>query len=74
MRFFHVSEESNMDIFNPRIPERDDLDKSVGLVWAIDEKWQRIGMQQATQLITSNILCSHGGIVKQETDWSWNEN
>lgn len=38
MRLFHVSEESNIDIFNPRIPEREDLDKSVGLVWAIDEK------------------------------------
>lgn len=38
MRLFHVSEENNIDIFNPRIPERDDLDKSVGLVWAIDEK------------------------------------
>jgi hypothetical protein len=38
MRLFHVSEESNIDIFNPRRPERDDLDKSIGLVWAIDEK------------------------------------
>ncbi|MDF2544223.1 MAG: hypothetical protein K0S47_3941 [Herbinix sp.] len=38
MRLFHVSEESNIDIFNPRSPDRDDLDKSVGLVWAIDEK------------------------------------
>ena len=38
MRLFHVSEESNIDIFNPRIPERDDLDKGTGLVWAIDEK------------------------------------
>lgn len=34
MRLFHVSEEGNIDIFNPRIPEREDLDKSVGLVWA----------------------------------------
>ncbi|WP_242996475.1 DUF6886 family protein [Lacrimispora amygdalina] len=33
-----MSEEGNIDIFNPRIPERKDLDKSVGLVWAIDEK------------------------------------
>lgn len=37
MRLFHVSEESNIEIFNPRKPERDDLDKSVGLVWAITE-------------------------------------
>lgn len=33
-----MSEEGHIDIFNPRIPERKDLDKSVGLVWAIDEK------------------------------------
>lgn len=38
MRLFHVSEENNIDIFNPRIPDRNDLDKSVGLVWAIDEQ------------------------------------
>lgn len=38
MRLFHVSEESDIEIFIPRIPDRDDLDKSVGLVWAIDEK------------------------------------
>lgn len=38
MRLFHVSEESNIQAFEPRIPTRDDLDKTVGLVWAIDEK------------------------------------
>lgn len=38
MRLFHVSEESDIKIFEPRIPDRNDLDKSVGLVWAIDEK------------------------------------
>lgn len=38
MRLFHVSEEDDIHIFTPRIPERNDLDKSVGLVWAIDEK------------------------------------
>lgn len=38
MRLFHVSEESDIDIFIPRIPERDDMDKSIGLIWAIDEK------------------------------------
>lgn len=38
MRLFHVSEENNIQAFEPRIPTRDDLDKSVGLVWAIDEK------------------------------------
>lgn len=37
MRLFHVSEEANIYQFEPRIPVRDDLDKKVGLVWAIDE-------------------------------------
>lgn len=38
MRLFHVSEEDNIEVFEPRIPIRDDMDKSIGLVWAIDEK------------------------------------
>ena len=38
MRLFHVSEESNITRFVPRIPTRADLDKSKGLVWAIDER------------------------------------
>lgn len=38
MRLFHISEEKNIRIFEPRIPDRDDLDKTVGLVWAIDEE------------------------------------
>lgn len=38
MRLFHVSEESDIEIFVPRIPDRVDMDKSVGLVWAIDEQ------------------------------------
>lgn len=37
MRLFHVSEESDIREFEPRIPARDDMDKSIGLVWAIDE-------------------------------------
>ncbi|WP_042224745.1 DUF6886 family protein [Oceanobacillus manasiensis] len=37
MRLFHVSEESNIDVFHPRIPERGDLDKNKPLVWAVDE-------------------------------------
>lgn len=37
MRLFHVSEESNIMEFEPRIPARKDLDKNIGLVWAIDE-------------------------------------
>lgn len=38
MRLCHVSEEENIEIFHPRIPDRNDLDKTVGLVWAIDEQ------------------------------------
>ena len=37
MRLFHVSEESDIEVFYPRLPQRNDLDKSIGLVWAIDE-------------------------------------
>lgn len=37
MRLFHVSEESNINIFKPRIPTRTDIDNSKGLVWAITE-------------------------------------
>jgi len=38
MQLFHVSEEANISIFKPRIPARDDLDKEVGLVWALNER------------------------------------
>jgi len=38
MRLFHVSEEPDIVRFFPRIPVRDDVDRSKGLVWAIDEK------------------------------------
>ncbi|WP_017414006.1 DUF6886 family protein [Clostridium tunisiense] len=38
MRLFHVSEENNIKIFQPRLPYRDDLDKSKGLVWAVNEE------------------------------------
>lgn len=38
MHLFHVSEESDIEIFHPRIPHRNDLDKSIGLVWAINER------------------------------------
>ena len=35
MRLFHVSEDPNFQVFEPRLPTR--KDPSVGLVWAIDE-------------------------------------
>jgi hypothetical protein len=37
VRLFHVSEEENIQIFEPRLPSRNDLNKNIGLVWAIDE-------------------------------------
>ena len=37
MRLFHVSEESNIEIFVPRIPYRKDVDQSKGLVWSLTE-------------------------------------
>lgn len=37
MKLYHVSEESDITKFIPRIPVRDDIDKSKGLVWAINE-------------------------------------
>ncbi len=38
MRLFHVSEESNIKVFEPRIPLRVDIDNTKGLVWAINEE------------------------------------
>jgi hypothetical protein len=38
MRLFHVSEESDIKVFKPRIPTRSDLEQSIGLVWAINEE------------------------------------
>jgi hypothetical protein len=38
MRLFHVSEESNLTEFIPRLSYRQDLDPDTGLVWAINEK------------------------------------
>ena len=38
MRLFHVSEESDIEVFVPRIPLRKDMDKSKGLVWALTEE------------------------------------
>lgn len=37
MKLFHVSEESDISEFAPRVPYRDDMDKSKGLVWALTE-------------------------------------
>lgn len=37
MRLFHVSEQPDIIEFEPRIPVRNDLDKTIGLVWTIDD-------------------------------------
>lgn len=38
MRLFHISEESNISVFHPRLPTRTDLDNGIGLVWAVNER------------------------------------
>ena len=38
MRLFHISEDSDIKEFKPRLPLRRDLDQNIGLVWAIDDK------------------------------------
>ena len=38
MRLFHVSEESGIEKFVPRIPYRKDVDQSKGLVWSLTEE------------------------------------
>lgn len=38
MRLFHVSEDVNITIFEPRLPKRTDLDQNICLVWAICER------------------------------------
>ncbi|EFM09687.1 conserved hypothetical protein [Paenibacillus curdlanolyticus YK9] len=38
MKLFHVSEESDITRFEPRLPTRTDLDPDKGLVWAINER------------------------------------
>jgi len=38
VRIFHVSEENDITVFHPRLPDRLDLDPEKGLVWAINEK------------------------------------
>ena len=37
MRIFHVSEENDITVFHPRLPDRPDLDPKIGLVWAIND-------------------------------------
>ena len=38
IRLFHVSEEPDIQVFEPRLPARKNLNQKIGLVWAIDEK------------------------------------
>lgn len=37
MRLFHVSQQADIPVFEPRVPTRADMDGAVPLVWAIDE-------------------------------------
>jgi len=38
MKLVHVSEEPDIRVFHPRIPYREDVDRSKGLVWALTEQ------------------------------------
>lgn len=38
MRLYHVSEESDIEVFHPRLPTREDLDPQTGLVWAVNDR------------------------------------
>lgn len=38
MRLYHVSEESNIKEFIPRLPTRADMNPDVGLIWALCER------------------------------------
>lgn len=38
MNLYHVSEEPDIQIFEPRLPSRKDLNPDVGLVWALCER------------------------------------
>ena len=37
MRLFHISDNDNIEVFQPRLPRRDDLEKDIAMVWAVDE-------------------------------------
>lgn len=37
MRLYHVSEEADIKVFEPRIPTRTELDQNTPLVWAVNE-------------------------------------
>ncbi|MFT3950404.1 MAG: hypothetical protein QM689_00215 [Oscillospiraceae bacterium] len=71
MRLFHVSEEPGISEFVPRVPYRNDMDKSKGLVWSLTEpslpNWltprdcPRVGYRatnQTTQDDISKFFCS----------------
>ena len=38
MKLYHVSEESDINQFSPRLPSRKDLNQNLGLVWALCER------------------------------------
>jgi hypothetical protein len=38
MRLFHVSENPDITHFDPIVPSRQDLDQSIGLIWALCER------------------------------------
>ena len=83
MKLFHVSEESNIVQFVPRIPYRKDMDQSKGLVWSLTElalpNWltprdcPRIGYRSDDKTTQEDILkffsSSSRHCVAIENDW-----
>jgi len=38
MKLYHISEEDDIEVFVPRVSYREDMDSSVGVVWAVCER------------------------------------
>jgi hypothetical protein len=83
MRLFHVSEEPDITVFVPRIPYREDMDKSKGIVWSLTEpslpNWltprdcPRVGYRATEETTQNDIInffsSSSRHCVSIEHDW-----
>ena len=83
MRLFHVSEDSNVGIFHPRLPRRKELDPNIGLVWSLTESalpnWlfprdcPRVGYRKCDNVTPSDMgkFFASGAhhVVTIENDW-----
>ncbi|HOP11606.1 MAG TPA: hypothetical protein PK629_08965 [Oscillospiraceae bacterium] len=83
MFLYHVSEEPNIELFEPRLPSRKDLNPDVGLVWALCERTlpnfltprdcprvtYHIGENTAAADIEKYLPKGYSHAVIIETDW-----